>query len=87
MTQRVVVDASAGVEIAAETPTGNAMLKLVPGGARLYVPEHFYEVSPAWTIRAPSSLRSNPRAADAGDEGDGENTRSFVTDQRRPPST
>ena len=39
MTHRVVVDASAGVEIAAETPTGKAMLKLVPSGARLYVPD------------------------------------------------
>ena len=42
MTDRIVVDASAGVEIAAETPTGKALLKLVPNGARLYVPEHFY---------------------------------------------
>ena len=42
MTDRVIVDASAGVEIAAETSTGKALRKLVPGGARLFVPEHFY---------------------------------------------
>jgi predicted nucleic acid-binding protein len=39
---RVVVDASAGVEIAAETPAGRALRELVPAGARLFVPEHFY---------------------------------------------
>ena len=38
----VVVDASAGVEIAAETATGKALSRLVPPGAELWVPEHFF---------------------------------------------
>jgi predicted nucleic acid-binding protein len=38
----VVVDASAGAEIAAETSIGRALLGLLPVGARLHVPEHFY---------------------------------------------
>jgi predicted nucleic acid-binding protein len=38
----VVVDASAGVEIAAETTTGKALSRLVPSGAELWVPEHFF---------------------------------------------
>lgn len=42
MSRRVVIDASAGVEIAAETTTGKALRELIPTGARLYVPEHFY---------------------------------------------
>jgi predicted nucleic acid-binding protein len=42
VTVSVVVDASAGVEIAAETSVGKALLRLVPRGARLYVPEHYY---------------------------------------------
>ena len=39
---KVVVDASAGVEIAAETTTGKALSRLVPPGAELWVPEHFF---------------------------------------------
>jgi predicted nucleic acid-binding protein len=39
---KVVVDASAGVEIAAETATGNALSRLVPPDAELWVPEHFF---------------------------------------------
>lgn len=42
MTPSVVVDASAGVEIAADTAVGRALLGLLPAGARLHVPEHFY---------------------------------------------
>ena len=39
---KVVVDASAGVEIAAETTTGKALGRLVPPSAELWVPEHFF---------------------------------------------
>jgi predicted nucleic acid-binding protein len=39
---KVVVDASAGVEIAAETTTGKALRRLLPPSAELWVPEHFF---------------------------------------------
>ena len=39
---KVVVDASAGVEIAAETATGRAIGRLLPPSAELWVPEHFF---------------------------------------------
>jgi predicted nucleic acid-binding protein len=39
---KVVVDASAGVEIAAETSTGKALRQLIPSDAELWVPEHFF---------------------------------------------
>ena len=39
---KVVVDASAGVEIAAETSSGKALRQLLPSGAELWVPEHFF---------------------------------------------
>ena len=39
---KVVVDASAGVEIAAETTTGKALSRLVPPDAELWVPEHLF---------------------------------------------
>ena len=38
----VVVDASAGVEIAAETSTGKSLRQLLPPAAELWVPEHFF---------------------------------------------
>ena len=38
----VVVDASAGVEIAAETTSGKALRQLLPSDAELWVPEHFF---------------------------------------------
>lgn len=38
---RVVIDASAGVEIVLNTRRGQALAKLVPGGAEAWVPEHF----------------------------------------------
>jgi predicted nucleic acid-binding protein len=38
----VVIDASAGVEIVANTRRGRALLRLLPGGAEGWVPEHFY---------------------------------------------
>ncbi len=39
---KVVVDASAGVEIAAETASGRALGRLLPASAELWVPEHFF---------------------------------------------
>jgi predicted nucleic acid-binding protein len=38
----VVLDASAGVEIVAETRRGRALARLVPAGSEGWVPEHFY---------------------------------------------
>ncbi|MDA8356456.1 MAG: type II toxin-antitoxin system VapC family toxin [Actinomycetota bacterium] len=38
----VVIDASAGVEIVAETRRGRALARLVPAGSEGWVPEHFY---------------------------------------------
>ena len=37
----VVVDASAGVEIAAKTPRGERLARLIPRGASRDVPDHF----------------------------------------------
>lgn len=38
----VVIDASAGVEIVADTRRGRALARLVPPGSEGWVPEHFY---------------------------------------------
>lgn len=38
----VVIDASAGAEIVADTRRGRALARLVPAGAEGWVPEHFY---------------------------------------------
>lgn len=38
----VVIDASAGVEIVADTRRGRALARLVPAGSEGWVPEHFY---------------------------------------------
>ena len=38
----VVIDASAGVEIVADTRRGRALARLVPAEAEGWVPEHFY---------------------------------------------
>lgn len=38
----VVIDASAGVEIVADTCRGRALVRLIPRGAEGWVPEHFY---------------------------------------------
>ena len=38
----VVIDASAGVEIVADTRRGRALARLVPRGYEGWVPEHFY---------------------------------------------
>jgi predicted nucleic acid-binding protein len=38
----VVIDASAGVEIVAETRRGRALARLIPAGSEGWVPEHFY---------------------------------------------
>lgn len=38
----VVIDASAGAEIVADTLRGRALLRLLPAGAEGWVPEHFY---------------------------------------------
>jgi predicted nucleic acid-binding protein len=38
----VVIDASAGVEIVADTRRGRALARLLPVGAEGWVPEHFY---------------------------------------------
>lgn len=38
----VVIDASAGVEIVANTRRGRALARLVPVGSEGWVPEHFY---------------------------------------------
>ncbi len=42
MTERVGVDAAAGIEIAGETKTGRILRRLIPDGAQLFAPEHFY---------------------------------------------
>jgi predicted nucleic acid-binding protein len=39
---KVVLDASAGAEIAAETASGKALGRLLPPEAELWVPEHFF---------------------------------------------
>lgn len=39
---RVVIDASAGAEIVTATPRGQAIARLLPSDAELWVPEHFY---------------------------------------------
>jgi len=39
---KVVLDASAGAEIAAETASGKALGRLLPARAELWVPEHFF---------------------------------------------
>ena len=39
---RVVVDASAGVEMLSGTPRGRGLARLLPLDAELWVPEHFY---------------------------------------------
>jgi predicted nucleic acid-binding protein len=38
----VVIDASAGAEIVADTRRGRALARLVPADAEGWVPEHFY---------------------------------------------
>jgi predicted nucleic acid-binding protein len=38
----VVIDASAAVEIVADTRRGRALARLVPSGSEGWVPEHFY---------------------------------------------
>lgn len=38
----VVIDASAGAEIVADTRRGRALAALIPAGAEGWVPEHFY---------------------------------------------
>lgn len=38
----VVIDASAGAEIVANTRRGQALARLLPAGAEGWVPEHFY---------------------------------------------
>lgn len=38
----VVVDASAGAEIVADSRRGRALIRLLPDGAEGWVPEHFY---------------------------------------------
>ena len=38
----VVIDASAGVEIIANTARGRGLLRLLPAEAEGWVPEHFY---------------------------------------------
>lgn len=38
---RVVIDASAGVEIVLNTKRGQALARLIPHGTELWVPEHF----------------------------------------------
>lgn len=38
----VVIDASAGVEVVADTRRGRALARLVPAGSEGWVPEHFY---------------------------------------------
>jgi len=39
---RIVVDASAGVEMLSATQRGRALARLLPRDAELWVPEHFY---------------------------------------------
>ena len=42
MTTPVVLDASAGVEIALHTARGKALARLLPADAALWAPEHYY---------------------------------------------
>jgi predicted nucleic acid-binding protein len=39
----VVIDASAGVKIVADTRRGRALARLLPADATGWVPEHFYD--------------------------------------------
>ena len=39
---RVVIDASAGAEIVADTRRGRALARVIPADAEGWVPEHFY---------------------------------------------
>jgi predicted nucleic acid-binding protein len=43
----VVLDASAGVELALKTPVGRRLDAQMPGDATIWVPEHFYAESAA----------------------------------------
>jgi predicted nucleic acid-binding protein len=38
----VVIDASAGTEIVADSRRGRALARLIPRGSEGWVPEHFY---------------------------------------------
>ena len=68
MTSSVDVDASAGAEIAAETSVGRALMGLVPAGARLHVPEHFYaECGAVLRKWANGNVLPEPRLALAAD--------------------
>lgn len=42
---RIVLDASAGVEIALRTPIGRQLRAKLPAGAETWVPEHYYAES------------------------------------------
>lgn len=42
MTTPVVLDASAGVEIALRTAKGRALSRLLPAGSTLWAPEHYF---------------------------------------------
>jgi len=62
---RVVIDASAGVELAADTVRGRALRKLLPGDAVPWVPEIFYaecgSVLRRWDLNAiltPAQVKS-----------------------------
>jgi predicted nucleic acid-binding protein len=39
---RVVIDASAGAEVVADTRRGRSLARLIPAGSEGWVPEHFY---------------------------------------------
>jgi len=62
----VVIDASAGVEIVADTRRGRALARLVPAGSEGWVPEHFYaEVLAVLRRRFLIERRITERAASA----------------------
>lgn len=59
---RVVVDASAGVELVADTARGRELRKLIPREVELWVPEHFY-IECAAVLRRWDLRHRLPRAA------------------------
>ncbi len=70
----LVLDASASVELLLDTTTGRKLQRLIPAGARWWVPEHFYAevagalrraeihraASPARTAQAFADLNTSP---------------------------
>jgi predicted nucleic acid-binding protein len=59
----VVLDASAGVELALKTPVGRRLDAQMPGDATIWVPEHFYAESSAVLRRLELNQHTAPARA------------------------